>query len=147
MPKQLPLGTVALINLRAAGEGKLISMKHAGDTCATIWALAYAHHKLNLGRFPTQAEYAEYWNKSERSAQREWALFRKAFPTEESPERLARWLLSEISTRIEAKQAEAFTVPAPPDLAPPPPKATGYGRPAGHQERPAQFSEETRFSP
>lgn len=90
---------------------------HAAQACGTIWALAFAHHRLNLGRFPTQAEYADYWDMSERKAQREWATFRRAFPTEDSPERLARWLLSEISTRIEAKQAEAFTVAAPPDLA------------------------------
>lgn len=118
MPRQLPLGAVAVINLIDAGESKVKAIVHAGQACATIYTAAYAHYKLDLGRFPTQADYAEFWSSSERSVQREWALFRKAFPTEQDPERLARWLISEINTRIESKQAEAFSVPAPPDLVP-----------------------------
>jgi hypothetical protein len=118
MPRKLPLGVIAVANLADSGESKIKAMLHAGQACATIYALALAHHKLALGRWPTQAEYAEFWGESERSAQREWAAFRRAFPSEESPERLARWLLSEISSKIESKQSEAFTVTAPPDLQP-----------------------------
>ena len=87
------------------------------DACATIWALAYANYKLDLGRWPTQAEYAEYWNTSERSAQREWANFRNAFPSEVDPENLARWLTSEVAARIEDRST-ALSVQAPPELVP-----------------------------
>lgn len=117
MARQLPLVAVAVINLQVAGEGKLKSMKHAADACQTIWALAYANYKLDLGHWPTQAEYADYWKISERTAQREWANFRKAFPTEENPENLARWLTSEVAARI-ADQSTALTVNAPGDLVP-----------------------------
>ncbi len=70
-------------------------------------------HKI--GHYPTQLEYANYWDITDRTAQREWALFRRAFPQEESPERLARWVLSEMSGRIE-NESSALSVSAPPDL-------------------------------
>ena len=117
MARQLPLTAIAYLNLQAAGEKRIKAMRHAADACATIWALAYANYKLDLGRWPTQAEYAEYWNISERSAQREWANFRNAFPTEEDPEGLARWFTSEVAARIEDRST-ALTVTAPPELVP-----------------------------
>jgi hypothetical protein len=80
-----------------------------------IWALAYARHKLD--HWPNQAEYASFWEISERQAQREWARFREAFPTEESPERLARWLYSEVASRIEDRSS-VLSVTAPPELQP-----------------------------
>lgn len=115
MARQLPLTAIAFLNLQAAGEGKLRSYKHAAEACEPIWLLAYARHKLD--HWPTQAEYAAFWKISERSAQREWALFRRGFPTEESPERLARWLYSEVAARIEDRST-ALSVIAPRDLQP-----------------------------
>lgn len=115
MPRDLPLAAVATINLRASGVGKLASMKQAADVCGLLWALANSTH--HLGHYPSQAEYAAEWKISERTAQREWALFKRAFPTEESPERLARWLLSESSRRIE-DASSALAVTAPSDLIP-----------------------------
>jgi hypothetical protein len=42
----------------------------------------------DLGREPTVEEYAEWWNSSRRTAFREQALFREAFPGENTPRRL-----------------------------------------------------------
>lgn len=113
MAKPLPLAAVAVINLRASGEGKIASIHKAAAVVTTLWQIAYAAYKLE--HYPTQAEYAEYCKISERSAQREWALFKQAFPNEESPERLSRWMLSEINRRIE-DSSTALSVSAPPDL-------------------------------
>jgi len=113
--RDLPLTAVAFLNLQHAGVGRLKAMRRSADACATIWAFAYVKHKTDT--WPTQAEYADYWRISERSAQREWAVFREAFPGEDSPERLARWMLSEMSARIE-DQSSALTVTAPADLIP-----------------------------
>lgn len=115
MARKLPLTTVAFLNLNADGVGKLAAMKQAADACATIWAVANAAEKL--GHYPSQAEYAETWDVSERTAQREWALFRRAFPTEETPERLARLLMSEPDRRLD-DASSALTMPAPADLLP-----------------------------
>jgi hypothetical protein len=115
MARQLPLSAVAVINLRADGVSKLASMKQAADVCGLLWALANTTHKF--GHYPTQAEYAAEWKVSERTAQREWALFKRAFPSEESPERLARWLLSEASRKID-DASSALSVAAPADLVP-----------------------------
>jgi hypothetical protein len=111
----LPLAAVATANLRAAGVGKFASIKQAADVCALLLALAQAHR--SLGHYPSQAEYAAYLKISERKAQREWALFRKAFPDEESPERLARWVYTEVGRRID-DTSSALSVAAPADLVP-----------------------------
>ncbi len=113
MVRDLPLAAVATMHLRASGVGKLASMPQAADVCGPLWALAKTTH--DLGHYPGQAEYAAEWNISDRTAQREWALFKCAFPTEDSPERLARWLLSESSRHIE-DSSTALTAPA--DLVP-----------------------------
>jgi len=112
-PKPLPLSVVALVNLHESGMSKLKSIHKAAAVCASLWQITYTWQKL--GHYPTQAEYADEWKVSERSVQREWALFKQAFPGEESPERLARWMLSEINRRIE-DSSTALTVTAPPDL-------------------------------
>jgi hypothetical protein len=113
--KQLPLAAVVTIRLRAAGVSNLKSLKQAADICGLLWALANTTH--SLGHYPSQAEYAAHWKISERKAQREWQLFKLAFPDEESPERLARWILSEASRRI-ADSSVALSVAAPPYLVP-----------------------------
>jgi hypothetical protein len=111
--QQLPLAAVAVVNLRATGMRTVPAIHNAARVVATIWQIAYTAYKLE--HYPTQAEYADEWKVSERSVQREWALFKQAFPTEESPERLSRWMLSEINRRIE-DSSTALTVAAPPDL-------------------------------
>jgi hypothetical protein len=88
-------------------------MRGAADALATAGALAIAAARSANG-FPTQAEYAAYWKQSERSAQREWERFRKAFPSEEGPERLARLLVAEYSRRLAEREdpSVAFSLPA-----------------------------------
>jgi hypothetical protein len=107
------LGEVAFLNLRAAGYGTTRAMKGAADAIATAGALAIAATHSENG-FPTQAEYARYWKQSERSAQREWERFRKAFPDEEGPERLAKVLMTGYSRRLREREdpSIAFSLPA-----------------------------------
>jgi hypothetical protein len=109
----LPLVALAAAGLRQAGDGKVRYMTNAARVMTLLWQLAYCAHQLE--HYPTQAEYAEYWKITDRTAQREWALFRRAFPEEESPERLAQWLRAEMSKRID-QHTSALAVAAPPDL-------------------------------
>ncbi len=107
------LGEVAFRNLEAAGYGRIRAMKKASEALTTLSCLAIAASRSENG-FPTQAEYAAYWKQTERSAQRDWQRFREAFPTEESPERLARWLVSEYGKRLTEREDPgfAFSLPA-----------------------------------
>lgn len=114
MAKPKPLALVALENLIEGGDNQLKAMKNAGAACATVCSLAIIARKLD--HWPTQVEYAAYFNISERKAQQEWALFRRAFPGEDSPDRIARWVHNEVGRRVE-KNTAPLTVPAPPDLA------------------------------
>lgn len=97
------LAEVAVTNLRNSGVGPIASVKKASDALGTAVALAIAALRgaATDGGWPTQAEYATYWKITERTAQREWALFRQAFPNETSPDRLARWLTVEYRRRLE----------------------------------------------
>src|SRR5439155_24063445 len=70
----------------------------AAKVVTTIWKLAKARDEL--GHWPTQVEYAEHWKRSERSAQREWALFKQAFPTLE-PEDLAKQLYADMREQLD----------------------------------------------
>lgn len=112
------LGEIAFLNLRNhEGYGTVQAMKKAAEACTTIACLAIAAINSDEG-FPSQLDYAAYWKLSERTAQREWALFKKAFPGEESPERLARWLMSEYASRLSKRQdaSVAFSAEAPATL-------------------------------
>ena len=82
--------------------GTLKATKKASEAVTTAACLAIAASK-GAGRdgWPTQAEYASWWRISERQAQREWQLFKLAFPTEhDGPDRIARWLLAEYASRL-----------------------------------------------
>jgi hypothetical protein len=107
------LGEVAFQNLRDAGYTTMRAMKGAADALTTAGALAIAASRSENG-FPTQAEYAAYWKQSERSAQRDWERFRKAFPGEDGPERLARALVADYSRRLAEREdpSIAFSLPA-----------------------------------
>lgn len=52
---------------------------------AANWAYCWAVVRESLGREPTVEEVAEWWNASRRSAFRDQAAFREAYPTLESP--------------------------------------------------------------
>ena len=107
------LGEVAFVNLKKQGYGTMRAMKEASGALTTVAALAIAAARSNNG-FPTQAEYAAYWNQSERSAQREWRQFKDAFPSEEGPERLAKLILQDYSRRLVEREdpSIAFGLPA-----------------------------------
>ena len=112
-PRSPTLGEVAFRNLQAAGHGRIRAMKKASEALTTVSCLAIAASRSENG-FPTQAEYASYWNQTERSAQRDWQRFREAFPGEDGPERLARALVAEYSRRLAEHEDPgfAFTLPA-----------------------------------
>lgn len=63
------------------GHGKLragvLAMKQAADAMATVHGLAVAWREL--GRRPSQADYAEYWHLPLRTVERDFAHWRKAF--------------------------------------------------------------------
>jgi len=113
--RPLPLATIAYLNLVNSGERHLPAFKHAADAVEPVLLLAIARHKLD--RWPTQAEYAQLADISERTAQRQWSSFRRAFPDEESPERFARAVYAEFGRRIE-NRSTLVTEPAPAELQP-----------------------------
>jgi hypothetical protein len=111
--------TVAIANLLAASDDKgiraqLRATKEAGVVVGFLVTLAITYRQLDRDEFITQLEWAEYGRMDERTAQRYWARFRKAFPHEESPERLARWIASKIS---DSEPMAAASVLAPADFA------------------------------
>lgn len=100
MKKPLPLAAVVTQKfIENEGMSLMRATVNAGKVCTTIVALAIAAR--DVGHWPTQAEYADYWKQSLRSAQREWALFHRAFPEEKSPDRIAQRLFAEMSARLD----------------------------------------------
>lgn len=88
------LAEIAAVNLAAAEGGGAIAQVKAvvkgAQVVSFLWTWAYTMRKL--GRPPTRAEQAAEWKQSEREVYRDIALFRKAFPTEDDPTRLAEWM-------------------------------------------------------
>jgi hypothetical protein len=112
--KSLPLTGVAYLNLKAKGWGTTKSMLGAAKACETICAWAIAYQLGDFDEWPTQVEYARYWKINERTVRRELDRFHEAFPGEESPERLARWLASEVKGRMSRDDfSPALSVRAP----------------------------------
>ncbi len=67
----------------------------------TVVSLAICAQMRDEGDgWPTQAEYAAWWKISERQAQREWELFKRAFPGEESPDRIAQLMVANYGRRL-----------------------------------------------
>lgn len=101
---------VAVANLRAAGSNPAKASVQAAKALSTVWALAITAEKLD--HWPTQADYAEYWRIPERTAQREWAAVRAAFPTEQTPDRLAQRVRATVAgQRLAETPSAAFSVP------------------------------------
>jgi hypothetical protein len=112
--RQPVLADQAVHNLVQGGMGKVRANVVAAQALTHVWQLAYAAHKLD--HWPTQAEYAAYWEVNERTAQRHWETFRRAFPGQDSPDELAQWVLAQASSRID-DPACAMTAPLKPALA------------------------------
>lgn len=79
----------------------------------TCWAIV----RQDLGRAPLVREYADWWKVSERSAWREIAVFHRAFPGEENPDRLAQLVLEAVEHRRLAKRDAARVLATPLALA------------------------------
>ena len=77
MPKQERPVTWIEVAVRNAGIRASIT--------AMGWAYSWAVTREAIGHEPTVEEVADWWNMSRRTAFREQAAFRKAFPTLDSP--------------------------------------------------------------
>lgn len=121
--RDMTLAEVAFRNLVAEYEdpqhpriATLKATKKAAEAITTVACLAICADKGAGvdGGWPTQAQYADWWNITERQAQREWELFKRAFPGEESPDRMAQVLLARHRRLLEGargKPGVAFSVP------------------------------------
>lgn len=102
---------------------------------AVSWAYCWAVTREAIGREPSVEEVADWWNMARRTAFREQAAFRKAFPTLDSPAaiystpeareavarhaaagaKLENWV-KERRSRKERDSVSAFMLPADPAL-------------------------------
>lgn len=109
MPRRGPrtLPQLAFVNLRSQGYGWRDSFNKASEALSTAVALAVAYRSGAGadGAWPTQAEYAAFCEVDVRTAQREWRVFREAFPGEKDPRRLAELLAREYGRRLEDRGA------------------------------------------
>lgn len=116
--RQRTLADVAFANLRAAGYGTWRAHLLTARVIATLGKLAMAAHAgAGADDWPTQVEYADYWEISPRTAQREWHLFGQAFELEPDRvdaelERMARWALSQYGARLGDRASELSSLPA-----------------------------------
>jgi aminopeptidase N len=68
-----------------------IAVRNAGlrkGQTALVWALSWAVTRESLGRDPSAEEVAAWWKESVRTAYREQAAFKDAFPTLDSPAKI-----------------------------------------------------------
>ena len=125
MPKQKRPSTWLEVAVRNGGMRAAVT--------AMSWAYCWAVTREALGHEPTVEEVADWWNMSRRSAFREQAAFRKAFPTMENPapiyatpesrenvtrhaavgQKIEKWK-AERQSRKEADSVKAFMSPAGP---------------------------------
>jgi hypothetical protein len=83
------------------------------------WAYAWAVARESLGHDPSVEEVADWWRQSHRTAYRNQAAFRKAFPTLETPQRIfeqpqAREAIrkgAQLGDRMDGKVTPGRTVP------------------------------------
>lgn len=108
---------VAATNLILQGDGKLKSLTTAGRIGSILAQLIVCARNYDGDGWPTQADYAAYWKITDRTAQREWALFRRAFPGEDGPDRIAQAIVHQQGARRVAENpASVMSLPAPPAL-------------------------------
>lgn len=63
----------------------LQTRSHLKAARLAAYVIAWGRCRADLGHDPTTEEYAEWWGQSVRTAYRELALFREAFPTLDNP--------------------------------------------------------------
>lgn len=100
MPRKPPktYAEIAFFNLRAQDVGTVKAFNTASKAMLTAVSLAYVAAQQD--GWPTQEQYARFWNVTDRTAQREWALFRQAFPTEPGPDRVAKMIFESNGRRL-----------------------------------------------
>lgn len=80
-----------MINKRPARTWLEVAVARAGlrtGIKAMTWAYQWAVAREALGEEPTVEQVAEYWNGTRRTAFREQAAFREAFPEFETPAKI-----------------------------------------------------------
>jgi hypothetical protein len=115
MPRGLTLADVAVAHLMRSGQSRWKAHMVAAQALAYAWQLAYASTKLD--HWPTQADYAAYWELNRRTAERHWATFREAFGDQADINDVAKHLRDQLGSRIDRSSA-ALSAPAPPELQP-----------------------------
>lgn len=96
----------------------LRATKAAADAVQLPVLLAIAHENKAGGGdradgWPSQKEYAAWWKLSERSMQREWALYRRVFGAEADPYEAAKAIYANYTSRIRAQDVSVvYDVPA-----------------------------------
>jgi hypothetical protein len=77
-------------------------------------AIAHANGAGTDDEWPTQQEYADYWGFDERTAQRQWALYRSVLGAEADPVAVAQAIHRDYTARLRKRDAVAvaFDVPA-----------------------------------
>jgi hypothetical protein len=82
-------------------------------TLPVMLAIAHEQGAGTDGGWPTQLEYAEWFRMSERSAQREWATFRRVFGPEVDVYDVAQRIYANYRVRLREQDASvAYDVPA-----------------------------------
>jgi hypothetical protein len=93
---------VAYASGRMNGLSPVKAISYGGDAITLAVALAVAHLRgVGEDGWPTQAEYAEHYEMTERSAQREWQRFRQVFGPDADPYALARALEDEMMPALQ----------------------------------------------
>jgi hypothetical protein len=118
MSRKPTLIAIAYTNLLDASadrdlRSQLRATKEAGHAVGFVVTIALAYAQLDRDDFITQSEYARAMGVDERTVRRYWERFRAAFPSEHSPERLARWVLAQNVRNTR----DAGSITPPPDLA------------------------------
>lgn len=75
---------------------------------ALLWAMQWAVTRESIGSDPSVEEVAAWWNQNERTAYRQQAAFRSAFPTLESPAPIFADPSVRAKMETMAKQADDF---------------------------------------
>jgi hypothetical protein len=88
--------------------------KAAADAVALPVAIAIAYEAgAGADGWPSQLEYAAWWKVSERSAQREWATFRRVFGESVDPYELAQAIYANYRSRLRQQDVSvAYDLPS-----------------------------------
>ena len=114
MAREETLIEVAARVARGKTGSRVKGMKLAADALVLPVMLAEAKQKGAAGGdgWPTQGEFAEYWQMNRRTAERYWARYRELFGEAADPKDLAAAILVDYADRV-ARGEQAFVYSAP----------------------------------